>query len=163
MKNITPFKKQRGVTMFICLIILILMTLISISTFLVSTNNLKSVANMQYRDESIAAGNKAIEQLISSPFTDAPAAETLFVDINNNGSNDYQINIDKPVCTEASIETLGGKSSITLSATMSTNSDWDTIWEINAVVNDLKTGTSVTVRSGVRVLLTQTQKNAVCP
>lgn len=155
--------RQKGVTMFVCLVILILMTLISISTFTVGTSNLKAVANMQYRDEAVAAGNKAIEQVISGPFTDNPAAQTLYLDINSNGTNDYVINVAKPICTEASVETASVKSSATLSTNMTTMAFWDTVWEIDAVVNDAATGAKIDVRSGVRVELTQTQKNLVCP
>ena len=133
------------------------------TAFTLSNTNLKSVGNMQSRDEAVAAANQAIEQVISSPFTDSPAAEVIDVDINNDGTSDYEVNILLPVCVRAAIDTTAVISSVTLGTAMSTNSNWNTLWEIQAVVNDTKTGAKTTVVEGTRVLLTQAKKNAVCP
>lgn len=162
MKTHSSQNDQRGVTLFVGIIILLLMTIIAIGAFAVSNSNLKTVANMQYKNESISAANRAIEQLLSSSFTDAPAAETIAVDINNDGKTDYIVAIAKPVCVRASIESAAGLSSISLSPTMSSMANWETLWKIEAVVSDPNSGTNTTVQSGVRVLLTQTQKDAVC-
>lgn len=165
MKTFTSFHAQRGITLLVALIMLVLMTLIAISAFNISNSNLKSVANMQTRNEMIAAGNKAVEQLISSSFTDSPAAQLAIPeDINNDGKTDYLVNIATPTCIRASIESSAALSSITLSPTLSTMTNWETLWKIEAVVIDPISGANTTtVRSGVRVLLNQTQKDAVCP
>lgn len=162
MKTHNSQHNQRGVTLFVGIIILLLMTIIVIGAFTVSNSNLKAVANMQYKNESISAANKAIEQLISSSFTDAPAAETIEVDINNDGKTDYIVAIAKPLCVRAAIESAAGLSSINLSPTMTSMANWVTLWKIEAVVSDPNSGANTTVQSGVRVVLTQTQKNAVC-
>lgn len=154
---------QQGVTLFVGLILLVLITLMVTTAFTLSNTNLKSVGNMQSRDEAVAAANQAIEQVISSPFTDSPAAEVIDVDINNDGTSDYEVNILLPVCVRAAIDTTAVISSVTLGTAMSTNSNWNTLWEIQAVVNDTKTGAKTTVVEGTRVLLTQAKKNAVCP
>lgn len=159
----TPRHAQRGFTLFIGLVMLVIITLMVTTAFMLSTTNLKSVGNMQLRDEAIAAANSAIEQVLSSTFTTAPAAEQINVDINNDGTADYVVSVAKPVCIRASIDTAGSVSSITLGTAMSSVASWNTIWDIEAVVNDARSGAKTTVRSGVRVLLTQTQKNAVCP
>lgn len=157
------YHAQRGVTLFVSLILLLLITLMVTTAFMLSNTNLKSVGNMQSRDEAIAAANQAIEQLISSStFTNSPAAEQVEVDINNDKITDYVVSIATPVCTRASIDTAASPSSITLGAAMSTISSWNTLWDIEATVNDVKSGAKTTVRTGTRVLLTQTQKNAVC-
>ena len=164
MRTITSYHAQRGITLLVALIMLVLMTLIAISAFTISNSNLKSVANMQSRNEMIAAGNKAVEVLLSSPFTDSPAAQSYQVDINNDGNPDYTVNIAQPTCVRASIESAAGLSSITLSPTMTNMANWETLWQIEAVVSGPTAGTNTTtVRSGVRVLLTQAKKNAVCP
>lgn len=157
------YHAQRGVTLFVSLILLLLITLMVTTAFMLSNTNLKSVGNMQSRDEAIAAANQAIEQVLSSPFTDAPAAEQIDVDINNDSTTDYVVSIAKPVCIRASIDTAATPSSITLGTAMSTISSWNTLWDIEATVNDVKSGAKTTVRTGTRVLLTQTQKDAVCP
>jgi hypothetical protein len=42
--------------------------------------------------------------------------------------------------------------------------DYETVWDLDAVVNDVNnSGASVEVHQGVRVLLTQSQYSLVCP
>ena len=52
-------------------------------------------------------------------------------------------------------------SSVTL-AGISTPFAWQTIWELDASVTETGSGASIRVRQGVRVLLTQARKDAVC-
>ena len=79
---------QRGATLVVGLIMLVLITVMVTSAFTLSSSNLKSVGNMQARDEAIAAGNRAIEQISASPFTDDPVAEEINVDIDTDGAPD---------------------------------------------------------------------------
>ena len=48
---------------------------------------------------------------------------------------------------------------------MSGASTWNTVWDVDASVDGDENagGATVRVREGVRVLLTESQKNAVCP
>lgn len=161
MKSITFKQSQLGFTLLVGLIMLVLITLMVTTAFTLSTTNLKSVGNMQAKDEAIAAANQAIEQVLGSPFTTLPTAETINVDINNDGSADYVVAVAKPTCVRASIETAAVKSSGSLPG-MSTVNSYNTIWDIEATVDDAKTGAKTTVRSGVRILLTQAQKETVC-
>jgi len=148
---------QRGVTLFVGMIMLVLITLMVTTAFTLSNTNLKAVGNMQAKDEATAAANVAIEQLLSSPFTAAPAAENINVDINNDGNNDYVVSIATPVCIRASIDTSvpAVQSSVTLGAAMSSSASyqWNTLWDITAEVNDAKTGAKTIVNTGVRVLM----------
>lgn len=162
MKMPASHQSQRGVTLFVGLILLVLITLMVTTAFTLSNTNLKSVGNMQSRDEAVAAANKAIEQVMSSNFTNALAAENIDIDINNDGVTDYVVNISIPVCVRASIDTSATVSSITLGTAMSTSYNWNTLWDIQAVVNDTKTGAKTTVHAGTRVLLTQAKKNLIC-
>lgn len=116
---------------------------------------------MQAKDEAIAAANQAIEDLLSSSFTDAPGAVNNDVDINNDGAPDYAVTIATPTCIRASVEATAVKSSGSLPS-MSTVNSYNTIWDIEATVDDAKTGAKTIVRSGTRVLLTQAQKDLVC-
>lgn len=167
MSRSVHFHAQRGATLVVGLIMLVLITLMVTTAFTLSTTNLKSVGNMQLRNEAISAGNVAIEKLIASSFTDAPVAEEILVDINNDGVNDYRISIEKPECVRASLAALPVLSSLTLPL-MSSASAWDTVWDIVATVtptddNPGASGTSVQVRSGVRAKLSDAERNAVCP
>ena len=161
MRPIASRHSQRGITLFIGLIMLVLITLMVTSAFTLSTSNLKSVGNMQAKDEAIAAANQAIEDLLSSSFTDAPGAVNTDVDINNDGVPDYAVTIATPTCIRASVEATAVKSSGSLPS-MSTVNSYNTIWDIEATVDDAKTGAKTIVRSGTRVLLTQAQKDLVC-
>ncbi|MDQ2075644.1 hypothetical protein [Marinimicrobium sp. ABcell2] len=162
MKPMVLMKAQRGATLIIALIMLLLFTLMVASAFSLSSTNLKAVGNMQMRDEAIAAANVAIEQVISSAFTTAPSAQTLEVDLNGDDTPDYIVSIATPECIRATQATPAALSSVALAA-MSTASSWNTVWSLDATVNDPASGALVRVRSGVRVLLSQAEKDAVCP
>jgi Tfp pilus assembly protein PilX len=152
--------KQSGITLFMGMIMLVLITLMVTSAFMLSNTNLMAVGNMQAKDEAIAAANVAIERVLSSPFTVAPAADMHEVDINNDGISEYIVDVATPQCISAAIDTQSAKSSVVLAGM--TISSWNTLWDIVAEVNDVKTGAKTKVNVGVRVLLTETQKNAVC-
>ena len=152
--------RQRGATLIVGLIMLLLFTLMISTTFMLSSTNLKAVGNMQSRNEALAAANMAINLMMSTAFTTAPAADTVNVDLNNDGTDDYQVELAQPQCVEASLAAATAPSSVTL-ATMS-RSTWNTVWEIRASVSDPLSGAATVVRTGVRVLLTQAEKDNVC-
>lgn len=154
---------QRGATLIIGLIMIVLITLIVVNAFTLSSSNLKSVGNMQVREEALAAANQAIDKLISSPFTDALGPQNLTVDINNDGVNDYTVAVATPTCTRALIAFTAAPSDVELPASMSSGSQWSTEWDINSTVTDAASGASVRVREGIRVLLSQAKKDAACP
>ncbi|AQZ94794.1 PilX N-terminal domain-containing pilus assembly protein [Halopseudomonas phragmitis] len=152
--------KQRGATLVVGLIMLLLLTLMVGSAFTLSTTNLKAVGNMQVREEAIAAANAAIEQIISGAFATNPVAQQILIDINNNGTTDYTVEVAQPQCVGFTLAAAAAASSVTL-GTMS-DSTWDTLWEITATVNDVSSGASATVRQGIRVRLGNAQKTNLC-
>lgn len=152
---------QRGATLIIGLIMMVLITLVVVSAFTLSSSNLKSVGNMQVREETVAAANQATERLISAPFTDVPGTQTFVVDINKDGTDDFSVTL-KPECIRAVRSSDPIPSDVELPPDMSTSSDWNTDWDIDATVVDKASGASVRVRQGVRVSLSQDKKNAVC-
>lgn len=154
---------QRGATLIIGLIMIVLITLIVVNAFNLSSSNLKSVGNMQVREEAIAAANIALEAVISNNFTGAPAATSDTVDINKDGTDDYTVAVAIPVCTRATRATEAAPSDVELGTEMSSGSTWNTDWDLDATVVDQASGASVRVRQGVRVLLAQAQKEASCP
>lgn len=165
MKNLSHARAdQRGAVLVISLIMLIMLTLIVSSAFVMSTTNLKAVGNMQSRDEAIAAANRAIEQVVGSAFSTAPTAETIEVDIDNDGSADYVVAVAAPVCIRASLASAGGgPSSLSLGGIMAGSAaTWHTEWDIDATATSQASGTSARVHVGVRVLLSNSQKEAVC-
>lgn len=156
--------RQRGATLIIGLIMLVLITLMMVGAFTMSSSNLKSVGNMQVRQEAIAAANQAVEELISAPFTNALGPQVFEVHVDNNSATmGYTVNVVTPTCTRAVISVDASPSDVELGAGMSGAAFWNTDWDIDATVVDEGSGATVRVRQGVRVLLDQTQKAAACP
>ncbi len=155
-------RKEVGAVLVVGLLMLVMTTLMATTSFIMSTTNLKSVGNVQFRQEAVAAANASIEQVLGSPFTDAPATEEITIDIDNSGTTDYSVSIAQPDCISAMAAGSSAPSSIALPA-MAGSADWNTVWELDATVSDPVSGTSARVRSGVRVLLTEAEKNSVCP
>ena len=153
---------QSGATLIVGLIMLVLITLIVLSAFTFSSSNLKSVGNMQVREEAIAAANLAIEQVIASPFTDAPTSQEINVDINKDGINDFVVTVEAPTCIKALIASSPGNTQIGFN-TGGGGSTWNTEWDINSRVTDTASGASVQIRQGIRARLSDIQKNLVCP
>jgi Tfp pilus assembly protein PilX len=158
---------QRGASLVVGLIMLTLITVLVTSSFSLSATNLKAVGNMQVRNEAVDAANMAIEQELSSPFTTAPTADTVNVDIDNDGTVDYQVAFNAPSCvsgTQVATSTIPPSSLLLGSAFASTGTNYyQTVWDLDANVTHLATGTSVRVHQGVRVLMTQAQYSLVCP
>jgi Tfp pilus assembly protein PilX len=154
---------QRGATLIIGLIMIVVISLIVINAFTLSSSNFKSVANMQIRDEATAAANQAVEQVISSDFTSTPVAQIITVDVNKDDTPDYSVAVAVPTCIRATQATTAAPSDVELGAAMSAGSTWNTDWDLDATVTDAATGAQVRVRQGVRVLLSQAQKASSCP
>lgn len=105
---------QRGVTLLVGLIMLVLTTLLVLATFHLGRNNLEIVGNAQHRDDGLDAAQQTIEAAISSPLlTSSPAAiflapcsgfagNTLCYDVNGDGANDVVVQITPtPKCVRA--------------------------------------------------------------
>ena len=120
---------------------LTLITLMIMAALAIGSANFRTVTNMQFRDEAIAAANKAIDQVVSSPFAlDPPAAvETIEVDLDNDGTPDYDVDIAEPQCLRATIAATTAPSSESLPPAMGTASSWNTVWEIQATVDGRST------------------------
>ncbi len=157
-------RAQRGATLVVGLIMLVLLTLVVTTAFMMSSGNLKAVGNMQFRDEAIAAANVAIEGVISTNFTQNPQASLdTPVDFDLDGETDYLVDVFAPECIQAVPVTadISGLSGVT--SGVPTSTDFNTVWDIQAQVNSATTGAAVTIRQGIRRRLTQPQYEAsVC-
>jgi PilX N-terminal len=99
-------RKQRGTTLIIALIMLVLLTLFAVSSFNTANTNLKVVGNMQQRSEALNAAQGAIESVISTPlFIANPAnavlnpcgtANTLCTDVTGDGTADFTTTLVGP-------------------------------------------------------------------
>lgn len=165
-----PPNRQRGATLLVAMIFLVLISLFAISAYKSSTSQLRVVGNMQARQEAIAAAQQAIEQTISSSqfITNPTAAVSLTTDIDANGVPDYTATLTPtPRCYRAQpvnssqldptvpanlvcLTGLGGIPCV------------DTEWDVSAEVVDEKTGASVTVHQGVEVRLWDFEAESFC-
>lgn len=101
-------RSERGITLIMVMIFLVLITLFSVSAIRSSTTNLRMTQNMTVRQESIAAAQAAIETTISSPAFQAASAaapSTIPVDTDGDGNNDYDVTVT-PADTCSRIRTL---------------------------------------------------------
>lgn len=155
---------QRGAALFVGLIILLLITLMLVTAFNLANSNVRAVGNMQFRDEAVSAAGVAIDRVVNSPFTNNPQPEQLLVDVDGDGTSDYEVSLSAPVCVMASRASEPRKSSLSLPV-LADDGDWNTTWQIDATVtahSSNKTGASVKVREGIRVLLDNSAKVTAC-
>ncbi len=158
-------RRQGGMTLLVAMIILMMITLLAVSAYRVSNTNLKVVGAMQGRQESQAAAQSVIEQILSSlQFTRAPAAVAAAhwgIDINGDGTEDYDVKVlPQPRCIRTAPVVIGLTpkpedypcigSAVLGKAHMSSYCA-DTIWEITATTTDKMTAANTTVRQGVSV------------
>lgn len=161
---------QKGSTLLVAMIMLIALTLFAVSAINLSTTNLHIVGNMQARAEAAAAGQQALEQVISSNFTVDPttvsAASPIAVTI---GGVTYNAVVTAPVCQYNkpllnsdlnfadpkdqpcfSSGTAQNTGIVTPSGTGSTQSwCYKQQWEAQSTVTDIPTGTAVVQHQGV--------------
>jgi Tfp pilus assembly protein PilX len=163
MTQISTLREQRGVvTIFVSMILLLLITLLVITAYSLSTMNLKVVANVQAREEAIAAANVLINRTIDSDLWNINTAiEDSEVDLNGDGAADFLVDLAVPQCVRA-IEVAGTSDASVDLEGMTSASAWNTIWELDATATEATTGTRVRVVQGVRLLLSTTLKNTHC-
>jgi len=157
--------RERGTALVISLIMLVLITLLVMTALNLASSSFRSVSNTQFHDEAIAASNAAIQQVVGSPFTADPQPEQVRVDLNADGRPDYVVDIAEPQCIYAEAAGEAEASSLGLPPSMTVASNWNTVWDIDATVAPQSNSgeAAVRVRAGVRVLLTQAQRDTVCP
>ena len=146
--------QQRGATLIVGIIVLMLITMIVISAFKISQNHTQAVSNTQFKDEALAAANLVLEDVISLPdvqtMTGADGTVSLrYVDINRDGVNDLQIALQPPRCIRA--EPGGSREDELSGVDIPVNTSMTyVLWEIQADVTDTATGANVSVLQGFR-------------
>lgn len=181
--------RQRGVTLIVALIMLVLLTLLALTSFNLGNSNLQIVSNMQQRNEAIAAAQEVIEEAISSTRFFASPGDALAnpcgganqrcVDTNGDGAPDVTVALATPVCAKA--QTVKNSS---LDLAQSENTGCivsqvqnfgtsgavtgdslcaDSTWELHATATDDVTEASVEVTQGVAVRVAKDDIATNCP
>jgi Tfp pilus assembly protein PilX len=100
-------RSQRGITLFISMILLVLITMVAITTFNVGRGSMQVVGNLQQAKEATSAAQEAIETAVSTTkLVDSPGsmiapgcggnANTLCVDVNGDGATDVTVALKGP-------------------------------------------------------------------
>lgn len=155
-------RSQRGATLIVGIVLLVVITMIVISNFTLSSTNLKSIGNMQFRNEAVSAANIAMEQVITSTFFTSPTAQAINVDINKDDITDYVVEVATPVCIKAEQAAVGSPSGIEVGDMGGASDEYNTLWDIEATVSDPTSGASLRMHTGVRAKRAGTLA-AVCP
>ncbi|MDP2092343.1 MAG: hypothetical protein Q8K50_00400 [Hydrogenophaga sp.] len=127
-----------------------------VSAFRVSKSHTQAVANMQFKDEALAAANLVMEDVIS-----LPNVETLvlsdgsiplrYVDINRDGVNDLEVALAQPRCIRVDPSSSSGDENLSgVESNVANTGQSYVLWEIQADVTDTATGANVSVVQGFR-------------
>ncbi len=178
--------RQRGATLLVGMIMLLLITLLAITAFKLTKGNLQAVGNTQQRDQAVAAAQGAIEQVVSSTqFTSTPAnalpnpcggvPNTTCVDANGDGVTDVTVSVTSK-CVSAQVipvSALDFTKSDDAGCLVGTGQDLgvvggasnnslcaNTLWDVQAVATDSLGNAQATVNQGAAVRVSAT---TVCP
>ena len=101
-------RAQRGATLLVSMIFLVVLTLIVVSAIRVSNVNSRIVGNMQTQEEAENAAQHAIESTISGDFTKSPKTNVVDVDINNSGQSNstYKVAVTPTCIAKAPVKTV---------------------------------------------------------
>lgn len=113
--TLAPSRRQRGLTLVMGLVMLLVLTLAAVAAFHMGANQTIIVSNAQHRNEGVDAAQQAIDIVVnSSNFTANPAAaipnsncpaggaNSLCVDSNGDQVNDFTVTLNpKPNCIVA--------------------------------------------------------------
>lgn len=132
-------RAQRGATLVIVLIMLVILTLFSISAVNLSNSNLRVVGNLQARKQAEAIALQTAEQVMSSmAYFNAPTTNTAAVTIDN-----YERKISQRVCQYSTA--ASGYSAIQPIVPE------DTQWDYHVTVTDNVTNARAKVWQGTRI------------
>jgi Tfp pilus assembly protein PilX len=148
---------QQGAVMVVALILLMIISVIVIGGYLLSSSDLRSVGNVQFREEALASANRALEQVVSGSFLTAlNTSVNSTVDINKDGVPDYSVTVNIPQCpVRAARVALDAPSGYETSDGGTSAGSYIVDWELTATVSDVSTGAAVLVRHGVRLPMQQ--------
>jgi Tfp pilus assembly protein PilX len=138
-------QRQRGSTLLVSLIMLVVLTLFVVTSINTSNINLKIVGSEQAHKAMEYAAQQAIEQVIStsSNFTTPMASTT--VAVNAGTVNAGSVSITKPECMGTSVST-GYSLQFNLAPE-------DTNWDIRATVTDANSGATAEISQGLKIRL----------
>jgi len=141
-------QSQRGATLLVTLIMLVVLTLFAVTAFNLSSVNLRIVGNFQQQRETEAAVQQALAQVLSSvALFEAPAVKNLCIPGGTTppcAANQHNITIDRPRCNYTTA--ARGYTKILGQLTPE-----DTNWDVRASYTDALTNARAGIVQGVAV------------
>ena len=135
--------RQRGATLIIALIMLLILTLYVVTSVNLGAVDLKIAGNVQAKTLVESAVQQGIEQVLSSETSlTTSTAQTLSI-------NGISVAIDKPSCLYSS--PVAGY--YMTASTQTSLAPLDTQWEVAASGTDAVTGATTAIHQGVRLRL----------
>lgn len=148
-------QSQRGATLIISLILLVVVLLFGISAISSGIMNLRIARNIQVTAEAQNAAQRVIDDKLSSltTFTSpGTAGSTTTVDATG-ATNTYSVVFTQPACY--SLRPAPG-----YSYSIAGQAPKDTTWRLFSTATDTSTGASIQIRQGVKIRM---PANATCP
>lgn len=142
---------QRGATLLVVLVMLVMITLFVVSMVRLSSTNLKVVGNMQSQRQLEASAQQMIEEKVSTItfFNDAATSTGTWPAGTNTvvaSVNSYTVTVNRPTCVYSQVaEGYSATSQI---------SPEDNNWEVQASATDPLTGASVQLTQGLKMRMT---------
>lgn len=148
MTTFSPQQDQRGATLLVTLIMLIVLTLFAVTAFNLSSVNLKIVGNFQQQKETDAVVQQALAHVLGSIAAfDAPAAVSLCIPGGTAppcAATQHNVTIDRPRCNYTTA--ARGYTKILGQLTPE-----DTNWDVRASYTDTFTNARAAIVQGVAV------------
>lgn len=152
MTDFIAIRRQRGATLLVTLIMLVVLTLFAVTGFNLSSVNLKIIGNFQQQKVTEATVQQAIEQLMSTvSIFNAPAetyicipSGTIVASTGSCPASEHKVKIERPRCNYAATAKGYTKKIGELAPE-------DTNWEVRASYTDSATLASAAVVQGVAV------------
>lgn len=145
-------RRQRGVTLLVTLIMLVVLTLFAVTGFNLSSVNLKIVGNFQQRKATEAVVQQAIEQAMSTATIFATPADTYICIPSGTlttsggacGSSEHKVKLERPRCNYTT--TARG-----YTKRLGELTPEDTNWDVRGIYTDPLTSASAAIVQGVAV------------
>lgn len=148
-------RRQRGATLIMGIIFLMLIMLSVTVAFRMSNNNLKAVGNMQSQAEAEASAEAAVERILSTDSTFlAPAATNVAMDAYG-----VTVSVATPQCMRAIAVDASTSADATPNIYLqdvtpaSASGYMETHWDIAAIGTGGATGAKVEVHQGIKIIL----------
>lgn len=183
--------RQRGVILFVAMIMLVLLTMLAITGMNLGKTSLQTVGNMQQRNQVVAAAQQVVEEVISAKrFFETPnklfstpcggIANSRCVDINADATDDITVNFTpQPTCVK--VQTLknstlnlsdvedfgclvGSPQNFGTEGSVTGNSLCsNSVWQLRAQATDIVTLAQAVVMQGAAVRVSTDNIATSCP